>query len=76
MTPEQIEKFVDASAAALDLQLRPEHRDGVLRYFALAADLAALVQAVPLAPHVEPAVQFVPISPSTSTSRDAAEAKA
>ena len=64
MTPEQIEKFVDASAVALDLQLRPEHREGVLRYFALAADLAALLDAVPLAPHVEPAVQFMPVSPT------------
>ncbi|MDM0046526.1 DUF4089 domain-containing protein [Variovorax dokdonensis] len=67
MTPEQIEKFVDASAAALDLRLRPEHRDGVVRYFGLAADLAALLDAVPLAPHVEPAVQFMPVSPAAQS---------
>jgi len=64
MSPEQIEAFVDASAAALELNLRPEHREGVLRYFALAADMAALLDAVPLDPHVEPAVNFVPVSPS------------
>jgi hypothetical protein len=61
MSPEQIEAYVDASASALDLQLRPEHRAGVLRYFALAADMAALMDAVQLDPHVEPAVQFTPI---------------
>jgi len=68
MTPEQIESFVDASARALDLQLQPAHRAGVLRYFALAADMAALLDAVPLAPHVEPAVQFVPVAPQESKS--------
>ena len=37
MTPAQIETYVDAAAAALDLPLRRDHREGVLRYFALAA---------------------------------------
>lgn len=64
MTPEQAEAYVDASAAALNLQLRPEHREGVVRYFALAADMAALLDAVQLDPHVEPAVNFVPVEPS------------
>jgi hypothetical protein len=64
MSPEQIEAYVDASASVLDLKLRPEHRAGVLRYFALAADMAALVEAVPLDAHVEPAVNFVPVEPS------------
>ncbi|MDM0111477.1 DUF4089 domain-containing protein [Variovorax sp. J22R133] len=63
MSPEQLEAFVDASANALDLRLRPEHRAGVLRYFALAADMAALVDAVPLDAHVEPAMTFTPVSP-------------
>jgi len=67
MTPEQIEAYVDASATALDLQLHPEHRAGVLRYFALAADMAALLDAVQLDPHVEPAVNFVPVSPGRHT---------
>ena len=62
MTPAQIEAYVDASAAALDLKLRPEHREGVLRYFQLAADMAALLDAATLDPHVEPAVSFVPVS--------------
>ena len=64
MTPAQTEAYVDAAAAALDLNLRPDHRPGVLRYFALAAEMAALVEAVPLEPHAESAVVFVPVSPA------------
>ena len=64
MSPEQIEAYVDASASALDLPLRPEHRAGVLRYFALAADMAELVDAVALDVHVEPAVHFSPVLPA------------
>jgi hypothetical protein len=60
MTPEQVETYVDAAAAALELPIAPEHRPGVLQYFALAAGFAAQLQAVPLAPHDEPAVNFAP----------------
>jgi hypothetical protein len=60
MTPEQVQAFVDAAAAALELPLAPEHRPGVLRYFALAAAFADELQAVRLTPHDEPAVNFVP----------------
>ena len=63
MTPVQTEAYVDAAAAALDLKLRPDHRPGVLRYFALAADFAAVVESVPLAMSAEPAVHFSPVSP-------------
>ena len=63
MTPAQTEAYVDAAAAAIGLNLRRDHRTGVLRYFALAAEFAALVQAVPLAAHDEPAVTFSPVSP-------------
>jgi hypothetical protein len=63
MTPKQIEAYVDAAAAALDLRLRPDHRAGVLRYFALAAEFAALVDAVPLSERDEPALSFAPVSP-------------
>ena len=62
MTPKQIEAYVDAAAAALDLRLRPDHRAGVLRYFALAAEFAAIVEAVPLDPHDETAVHFSPVA--------------
>ena len=63
MTPAQTEAYVDAAAIALSLSLRPEHRPGVLRFFALAAEMAALVEAVQLDAHTEPAVTFVPVSP-------------
>ena len=63
MTPAQIEAYVDATSAALGLRLRPDHRSGVLRYFALAAEFAAIVDAVPLEPHHEPAVAFSPVAP-------------
>jgi hypothetical protein len=63
MTPAQIESYVDATSAALGLRLRPDHRPGVVRFFGLAAEFAALVEAVPLSPHDEPAVNFVPVVP-------------
>ncbi|MES2956842.1 MAG: AtzG-like protein [Pseudomonadota bacterium] len=60
MTSAQVEACVDAAAAALDLPIAAEHRPGVLRYFALAAAFAAQIDAVPLSPYDEPAVNFVP----------------
>ena len=63
MTPAQIEAYVDAAAAALALPLAAEHRPGVLNYFALAAGMADLVGAHPLAITDDPAEAFVPIAP-------------
>ncbi|RZL87071.1 MAG: DUF4089 domain-containing protein [Variovorax sp.] len=63
MTPAQIERYVEAAAAALNLRVRPDHRAGVLCYFALAAEFAAVVEAVPLGAHDEPAVNFTPVAP-------------
>ena len=63
MHPDLIERFVDASAAALALPLDPGHRPGVLRYFELAAALAAQVMAEPLGRSDEPALVFVPLAP-------------
>lgn len=63
MTPSEIEAYVDASAAMLGLKLRPDQRPGVLRYFALAAEFAALVDAVPLGERDEPALSFSPVAP-------------
>ncbi len=69
LTPAQIEAYVDATAAALDLPLAPEHRPGVLQFFALAAGMAALTEAVDLAPHDESAVHFSPIEPMPGSAR-------
>jgi hypothetical protein len=57
------EHYVDTTAALLGLPLAPEHRPGVLRYFALAAEMAELVNGLPLGRLDEPAEAFVPISP-------------
>ena len=65
MTPAQIEAYVDAAAAALQLPLTPEHRPGVLHYFALAAGMAELVAAHAWAVTDDPAEAFVPVSPAT-----------
>lgn len=60
MTPAQAEAWLDAAAAALDLPIAPEHRPGVLRYLVLASGFAAEVEALPLAPLDDSAVNFVP----------------
>ena len=60
MTPAEIEAFVDAAAAALGLPIAPEHRPGVLHYFALAAGFAAQLDAVALSPQDESALSFTP----------------
>jgi len=60
MTPEQIEKYVDAAAAALDLNLAAAHRPGVLENFTRLAQLAAVVNEFPLTPEDEPAPLWKP----------------
>jgi hypothetical protein len=64
MTPAQIEAYVDAAAALLELPLNAEHRPGVLQYFALAASMAESVAGHPFGNVDEPAESFVPISPA------------
>ncbi|MGQ3051238.1 MAG: DUF4089 domain-containing protein [Roseateles sp.] len=63
MEAARLAAYVDATAAVLGLPLAAEHRPGVLRYFGLAAEMAALVNGLPLAVQDEPAEAFVPISP-------------
>jgi hypothetical protein len=63
MDAAHIEAYVDAAAAALGLPLAAEHRPGVLRYFGLAAEMAACVNGLPLGTGDEPAEAFVPIAP-------------
>ena len=65
MNAREIEAYVDAAAAALALPIAAECRAGVLFYFALAASLAEVVQAVPLGPHDDPAGVFTPITPTS-----------
>jgi len=60
------EAYVDAAADLLGLPLAPEHRPGVLGFFALAAGMAAVVEAVPLTPHDDSPMRFEPVSPRLS----------
>jgi len=55
--------YIDSTAALLGLPIPPEYRDGVLRYFGIAAGMAALVMAHPLTPADEPAPVFEPVAP-------------
>ena len=60
MTPEEIEQYVDAAAVALELNLKPAHRPGVIENFTRLAQMAAAVNAVPLTPEDEPAPLWKP----------------
>ena len=59
----QLEAYVDATAAALGLEIVAAHRPGVVHYLGLAAAMADLVMALPLAADDEPAPAFVPVGP-------------
>jgi hypothetical protein len=65
MTPRQIEAYVDAAAAALELRVPAEHRAGVLNYFALAAGMAELVAGLPLTPADESGSVYLPVGPGS-----------
>ena len=64
---DQLARYVDASAAAIGLPLAPGHRPGVLRYFELAATMAAIVEDVPLEAREESALRFEPVVPTTAS---------
>lgn len=61
MTPEVLERYVDAAAQALGLSLTAEQRPGVLAYFGMAARFAAVLEASELHPHDESALRFEPV---------------
>jgi len=57
------EDYVDAAAATLGLHIPAEHHQAVLMYFALAANMAALVNSLPLTAADESGNVFVPVAP-------------
>ena len=63
MDRRRTEAYIDAVAGALELPIALAHRDGVVRYFELAARMAAVVAAVPLGVAGDPAPAFRPIGP-------------
>ena len=64
MNAAQIEAAVDATAAVLHLPLSPAHRPGVLRFYALAEQMAQVVMAVPLGRDDESGAVFQPVDVS------------
>lgn len=66
MNGSDIERHVTATATLIGLPLQVEHRAGVLRYFAIASAMAALVMEQALTPQDEPAEVFVPVSPAAT----------
>jgi hypothetical protein len=55
--------YIDATAATLGLKITAEQRPGVLSFFELAAQMAALVEGLPLTPADEAANVFRPVEP-------------
>lgn len=63
MTRAQIEAIVAANAAAVGLVIAAEYKTGVVDFFSLAAEMAQLVDGLPLGPDDESGSVFVPVSP-------------
>ncbi len=55
--------YIDATAALLGLNIPPSARTGVESYFQLAANMAQLVEGLPLTSADESATVFVPVAP-------------
>jgi hypothetical protein len=55
--------YIDAAAATLGLKITAEQRPGVTLFFKLAADMASLLDGLPLTPADESGNVFVPVSP-------------
>jgi hypothetical protein len=61
--PTAIEAIVAAQSALLDLAIAAEHRPGVIAYFTLAAEMAQLVDGLPLGIDDESGSVFRPVEP-------------
>ena len=60
MTQTEIEQYVTAAAAALELTVTPAQLPAVMLNFERLAGLAALVNAFPLGPEHEPGPRWEP----------------
>ena len=60
MTRDEIEQYVQAAAAALELPLAAAHLPGVIVNFERLAGIAALVNDFPLGPEDEPGPRWEP----------------
>ena len=55
--------YIDAAAATLGLKISAAQRPGATRFFGLAAEMAELVNGLPLTPADESGQVFRPVSP-------------
>ena len=55
--------YIDAAARTLGLKIAAEYRSGVASFFGLAAQMAELLQGLPLTAGDESGNVFVPVSP-------------
>jgi len=55
--------YIDATAAVLGLKITADQRPGVLSFFELAGQMAALLDGLPLTPADEAANVFRPVEP-------------
>ena len=55
--------YIEAAAATLGLKIATEHRKGVAMYFGLAANMAELLQGLPLTAADESGNVFTPVEP-------------
>ena len=62
MTRTEIEAVVNANAVALGLPIAAEYRNGVVAFFTLAAEMAQLVDGLPLERDDESGSVFTPVS--------------
>ena len=69
LSPDDIDALIRANSAAIGLPIADAHLPGVRTYFALAAQMAALVEGLALTPHQESGSVFVPVSPPTDSQR-------
>lgn len=60
MNQDQIEQYVVAAAAALELPIAPAHLPGVIINFERLAGLAGLINAFALGPEDEPGPRWEP----------------
>jgi Protein of unknown function (DUF4089) len=59
--------YIDATAATLGLKISAEQRPGVVAFFDIAVQMAALVEGLPLTPADEAANVFRPVEPEVGT---------
>ena len=64
LTPTEIEHLINGAAPAVGLKLTFEQKRGVATYLALAAEMAELVQGLPLGRDDESGSVFTPVSPA------------